>query len=361
MTDHYSVLEISRDATRQDVEGAFRRLSRSRHPDRGGSTAQFQELEAAYSTLRDASRRKAYDDELAGSFGTGTPADVGGDAAAAPSTPPEPAWGTESPVVDETPATGPARPGSGSAPSWGDDGGTVPLTWTPPPLPEHGTLARRRRWLLGVASGAVAAVLVLASVALVSGGPAAPWVVVATAVFVATCARRAFGRRAGAWSIIALVFVAPWFLSTTTAAAPAAVGVKFGWAALVVVALTIVMAELWRRDRAAREAAAFLARRTREHAERVRDLAVFWHRMLVQAREPGVQLRWVVHASVSAGRTYALLEDTRTYARAKRWLWGAWRSGIWVLVNTRTDEVVYWATDEARLAWVQVGPTSRAG
>ena len=44
------VLAINRDATREDIEAAFRRLSKERHPDAGGSTEAMAELNIARAT-----------------------------------------------------------------------------------------------------------------------------------------------------------------------------------------------------------------------------------------------------------------------------------------------------------------------
>jgi DnaJ-class molecular chaperone len=45
--DWWEVLKVPRDAKRGDVEEAFKRLARERHPDRGGSSGQMAELNAA--------------------------------------------------------------------------------------------------------------------------------------------------------------------------------------------------------------------------------------------------------------------------------------------------------------------------
>lgn len=46
-TPWHDVLQVRRDASRDDVEAAFRRLARERHPDRGGSDAMMAELNRA--------------------------------------------------------------------------------------------------------------------------------------------------------------------------------------------------------------------------------------------------------------------------------------------------------------------------
>ncbi|MFL6594682.1 MAG: DnaJ C-terminal domain-containing protein [Chthoniobacterales bacterium] len=65
--DHYGVLGLSRDSTQVQIRDAYRVLARRFHPDlnRGGdATERSQVLNAAYETLRDTARRRAYDREL---------------------------------------------------------------------------------------------------------------------------------------------------------------------------------------------------------------------------------------------------------------------------------------------------------
>ena len=61
MTDHYRTLGVERTATAEDIKRAYRRLASQHHPDRGGDTARFQEIQAAYDVLGDAARRAEYD------------------------------------------------------------------------------------------------------------------------------------------------------------------------------------------------------------------------------------------------------------------------------------------------------------
>lgn len=59
--DHYSTLGIDRSATAEDIKQAYRRMAARHHPDRGGDTAKFQEIEQAYRILSDPGSRAAYD------------------------------------------------------------------------------------------------------------------------------------------------------------------------------------------------------------------------------------------------------------------------------------------------------------
>ena len=61
-TDHYSVLNVTADATEAQLKRAYRLMSLKFHPDRrGGSTSAFQRVAAAYETLSDPKKRKNYD------------------------------------------------------------------------------------------------------------------------------------------------------------------------------------------------------------------------------------------------------------------------------------------------------------
>jgi DnaJ-class molecular chaperone len=61
MPDHYAVLGVARTATPDEIKRAFRRLASQHHPDKGGDTQKFQEIQVAYDTLGDAAKRQQYD------------------------------------------------------------------------------------------------------------------------------------------------------------------------------------------------------------------------------------------------------------------------------------------------------------
>lgn len=64
MTDHYATLGVAKTATQDEIKRAFRRLASQHHPDKGGDTARFQEIQAAYDVLGDAEKRAAYDNPV---------------------------------------------------------------------------------------------------------------------------------------------------------------------------------------------------------------------------------------------------------------------------------------------------------
>ena len=61
MPDHYAALGVARNATPDEIKKAFRKLASQHHPDKGGDTRKFQEIQAAYDTLGDVTKRQQYD------------------------------------------------------------------------------------------------------------------------------------------------------------------------------------------------------------------------------------------------------------------------------------------------------------
>lgn len=79
--DYYKTLGISKDASQDEIKKAFRSLASKHHPDKGGDTAKFQEIQEAYATLSDPQKKAEYDNPSP--FGTRPDggwqqADVGG-------------------------------------------------------------------------------------------------------------------------------------------------------------------------------------------------------------------------------------------------------------------------------------------
>lgn len=61
MKDFYQALGVERTATADEIKRAYRRLASQHHPDKGGDTARFQEIEEAYRVLSDPAQRAAHD------------------------------------------------------------------------------------------------------------------------------------------------------------------------------------------------------------------------------------------------------------------------------------------------------------
>jgi len=63
--DYYAILDISRDASADEIKRAYRKLARKYHPDvskEPDAEEKFKELGEAYEVLKDPEKRKAYDE-----------------------------------------------------------------------------------------------------------------------------------------------------------------------------------------------------------------------------------------------------------------------------------------------------------
>lgn len=59
--DHYNVLGVAKNATPEEIKKAYRKLASQYHPDKGGDTAKFQQIQESYAILSDPDKRKLYD------------------------------------------------------------------------------------------------------------------------------------------------------------------------------------------------------------------------------------------------------------------------------------------------------------
>jgi DnaJ-class molecular chaperone len=59
--NYYDVLGVPTDASEADIKKAFRKLASQHHPDKGGDTTKFQQIQEAYETLSDGNKRQEYD------------------------------------------------------------------------------------------------------------------------------------------------------------------------------------------------------------------------------------------------------------------------------------------------------------
>jgi curved DNA-binding protein len=64
MKDYYKTLNVDKSATADEIKRAYRKLASQHHPDKGGDTNKFQEIEEAYRTLGDAQKRQEYDNPM---------------------------------------------------------------------------------------------------------------------------------------------------------------------------------------------------------------------------------------------------------------------------------------------------------
>lgn len=59
--DYYKILGVSRNASKEEIKKAYRRLAHKYHPDKGGDEQKFKEINEAYSVLSDDKKRAQYD------------------------------------------------------------------------------------------------------------------------------------------------------------------------------------------------------------------------------------------------------------------------------------------------------------
>lgn len=77
--NYYDTLGVKKDASKDEIKKAFRKLAHEHHPDKkGGDAAKFKEASEAYSTLSDDSKRAQYDRFGSAGAGFGNGAGAGG-------------------------------------------------------------------------------------------------------------------------------------------------------------------------------------------------------------------------------------------------------------------------------------------
>lgn len=59
--DYYKTLGVGKNASPDEIKKAYRKLASQYHPDKGGDTHRFQEIQVAYDTLSDPRKKQEYD------------------------------------------------------------------------------------------------------------------------------------------------------------------------------------------------------------------------------------------------------------------------------------------------------------
>ncbi len=67
--DYYKMLDVSEDATQDEIKKAFKKLAVKHHPDKWGDQAEFQKINEAHQILSDEGKRQQYDTVRKGWFG----------------------------------------------------------------------------------------------------------------------------------------------------------------------------------------------------------------------------------------------------------------------------------------------------
>ena len=61
MANAYETLGVPKGASDEEIKRAYRKLAGQHHPDKGGDTSKFQEIQSAYETLSDPVKRQQHD------------------------------------------------------------------------------------------------------------------------------------------------------------------------------------------------------------------------------------------------------------------------------------------------------------
>ena len=61
MKDYYSILGVSKSASDGEIKKAYRKLASQHHPDRGGDSNKFKEVQEAYDVLSNPQRKQEFD------------------------------------------------------------------------------------------------------------------------------------------------------------------------------------------------------------------------------------------------------------------------------------------------------------
>lgn len=61
MKDYYTILQLNRNASIDDIKKQYKVLARKFHPDKGGDENKFKEISEAFQTLSDPKKKAQYD------------------------------------------------------------------------------------------------------------------------------------------------------------------------------------------------------------------------------------------------------------------------------------------------------------
>ena len=78
MSSYYDLLEITRDATQEEIKKAYRKMAVKHHPDKGGDEEIFKKVSEAYTVLSDESKKRVYDMGGDPNTQSGNPFNMGG-------------------------------------------------------------------------------------------------------------------------------------------------------------------------------------------------------------------------------------------------------------------------------------------
>lgn len=76
--DYYNILGVAKNASADEIKRAFRKLSHQHHPDKGGNTEKFKEINEAYQILSDSQKKARYDQFGSAAFSGGSGSDFEG-------------------------------------------------------------------------------------------------------------------------------------------------------------------------------------------------------------------------------------------------------------------------------------------
>jgi molecular chaperone DnaJ len=71
MKDYFNILGVDRSASEDEIKKAYRGLAMKHHPDRGGDSSKFQEIEEAYRVLSDPNQRQQWEHQSRHPFNGG--------------------------------------------------------------------------------------------------------------------------------------------------------------------------------------------------------------------------------------------------------------------------------------------------